>query len=221
MNWGQKVVDFRELGGPGVLPLPAEVHHVVGGAAATFEVAKPEGAQYVVVRAESGNFRVRGGLQAARSWTHAEVDPDEDAINIASHGYRTGDGPLRVSADDTSPASALSDELSAGTDYWVFVVDDDNVKLCLNRGHAMRVTADGTPDPVVVDLVDVGVGSSLIGGDQGVGNPVGFEPASAPTASTNAGEGSIPLVQGESVAYSGRGLTLRSAGAYVLTWWAA
>ena len=224
-KWGQKVAEFRELLGPGILPIPAGADHVVGGSAESFELVRPPGADYIVVRAEAGNFRMKGGLMLPRTFAAIDVDTDEDTIETSTspdlpHGLETGDGPLRLSV--VSGALPTGTGIAVDSDVWAYKVDAHTLKLCLSHGDAVKKDADGNEVPVVIDITAAGSGSFLLGGDQGSGQAVGFEPAAAPTASTGTrGSGTIPLVSGETIAFSGRGLSLRSDGAYVLTWWAA
>lgn len=77
------------------------------------------------------------------------ADDETETLAAMAHGLRTGDGPVRVSTDDTLPAG-----LVAGTDYWVIRVGDDELRLASSRDLA----AAGTP----VALTDEGTGNHVI-----------------------------------------------------------
>lgn len=94
-----------------------------------------------------------GGWAVARSATFAStaVNISTDAIEQTDHGFRTGEGPFRLSTTDTIPAG-----LSATTEYFIERVDSDNFKL--------RLTADGT----AVDITSQGAGNHSV---REMGNP--------------------------------------------------
>lgn len=75
-----------------------------------------------------------------------------DTLTAASHGLLTGDGPIRVSSDDTLP-----DGLTADTDYWIIYVDANTVKLAASLALALAGTAvtfddDGTGNHTLADV---------------------------------------------------------------------
>jgi hypothetical protein len=78
------------------------------------------------------------------------ADDATDTLTAIAHGLRTGDGPVRVSTDDTLPAG-----LVAGTDYWVIRVSANEFRL----GASRDLAAAGTP----VALTSNGTGNHAIG----------------------------------------------------------
>jgi hypothetical protein len=68
-----------------------------------------------------------------------------EIVNLAAHGFKTGDGPVRLSG--TLPA-----QLSLTTEYWVIRVDADTFQLALSRANALAGTevAFGTDGADVV-----------------------------------------------------------------------
>jgi hypothetical protein len=74
------------------------------------------------------------------------IDLDEDSVYMADHGYVTGTvGRLTTTDAD------LPDGLATATDYYLIVVDDNNVKFASSLNDAN----DGT----AVDIIDVGTGT--------------------------------------------------------------
>lgn len=69
-----------------------------------------------------------------------------DRITASSHGLSTGDGPFVVSSTGTLPAG-----LSAGTLYWVDVVDANTMTLHTGTRQAVASAR--------VDITSVGVGT--------------------------------------------------------------
>lgn len=74
----------------------------------------------------------------AREFASEDVDATENTITITGHGRVTGDGPVRVglTGDGTLPAG-----LSASTNYFVIVVDEDTIKLATSAANAAAGTA--------------------------------------------------------------------------------
>jgi hypothetical protein len=218
-QWGGSALSLRDIGGAGVVPVPGEVYHLVQAGELTFELRRPAGAQYGVFRLESGALRYRAGALNRREFGAAAVDATTNLVELVDHGLLTGDGPLRVDTDDTLPSP-----LAVDTDYWIYAPDEDHFGLCVNPGNANRPSLEnglsGGYDPILVNLTDQGTGTHAIGGDQGSGDPVGFEPDDPPI-DIAVGWGSVPMVAGETILADNRALTFYSDGdaAFVLTWW--
>lgn len=220
--WRQDAPGLREIAGSGAIPTGGDVQHNVAAGAETIEIVKPAGARYLVVRGEVGTHRIKAGKLAAQTFTDGDVDKGEDTITITDHEYATGDGPLRLS----NSGGGLPTGLAADTDYWVVVVDEDTIKLAASPSDALRIAQLGTNSQTTSDAIPVNIllaslgGTHSIGGNQGAGNDVGFEPAATPAADVSDGSGSVPLVAGEIILFSGRVLTVRATAASdVLTWW--
>lgn len=224
--WRQDRPGLLSIGGAGIVPVGGRVNHNVSPGAETFEIVKTSGRLYVVVRCEVGVHRVRAGKLARQTFADGDVtiDPSAggiDTINIASHGYETGDGPLRLS----NSGGALPTGLAIDTDYWIVKVDDDNFALAASMGDALRIKL--TADPPASDAVTVqitaaaGGGTHEIGGNQGAGNQVGFDdPVDPPAADVVDGTGSWPLIPNETVLFAGRVLTVRATSVGdVLSWY--
>ncbi len=80
------------------------------------------------------------------------VDTTDNELDIASHAYVTGDGPVRLTTSGTIPGG-----LATGTDYWVVVVNSGAIKLSESFEFAMRnktidITSAGTGTHTVVDV---------------------------------------------------------------------
>lgn len=79
-------------------------------------------------------------LLAGRRQTIALADDDVDTVDatdneldIASHAYVTGDGPIRLSTTDTLPSGLAED-----TDYWIIVVSSGAISLAESFERAMN-----------------------------------------------------------------------------------
>lgn len=77
------------------------------------------------------------------TFTDNEIDTGTDAIQVLSHGLRTG---LRVRL---TTSGALPTGLATATDYYIIVYDDNNVQLASSRANAFAGTeialaADGS-----------------------------------------------------------------------------
>lgn len=80
---------------------------------------------------------------ADKTFADTDVDPDEDTITIASHGYITGNKLTKITTDGTLPAG-----LDLLTAYYVIKVDDNTIKLAASLADAKAGTA--------VDITDAG-----------------------------------------------------------------
>lgn len=74
----------------------------------------------------------------------SEVDTSADSISIPSHGFQEG---LKIRLTTTG---ALPAGLNTGVDYFVIVVDSDNIKLASDLANAQAGTA--------IDITDEGTG---------------------------------------------------------------
>lgn len=222
--WGQTGLSVAEIGGAGVVPVAAEISHRVSTDVETFEIQKTQGSRYLVVRAEVGTFRMRPGLQHRRTFTVASTTLN--TLTCTAHGYRTGDGPLRLS----NTGGGLPAGLAIDTDYWVVRVDANTIALTLTSSAANRIKLTAVieveepegkaSDAILVDVTTNGTGTHEIGGNQGAGEQVGFDDPVAVPPATETGTGSWPLFAGETQLFTGRGVTIRSlAAGNVLSWY--
>lgn len=79
---------------------------------------------------------------------NSDVDLTENTATITAHGYATG-LKLQLTTDDTLPTG-----LSTSTDYYIIVVDDDNVKFASSQANALAGTA--------VDISGIGGGTHTV-----------------------------------------------------------
>lgn len=86
------------------------------------------------------------------------VDFANNELDITSHAYKTGDGPLRISSSGTLPTG-----LEADTDYWAIVVNSGTIQLAASFDDAIAGTA--------VAFSDVGSGTHTIADVQGSPDP--------------------------------------------------
>lgn len=93
------------------------------------------------------------------------ADASTDTLTITGHGFDQEDpslGPFRLLTTGTLPGG-----LDGEHDYWLLVLDEDTLQLCLSQGIA-RDLADTSKDPepesVVVDILDAGTGTHTLSG---------------------------------------------------------
>ena len=149
-----------------VLPLGDTVNSIVG--TATTVLSKPTGASALVLCAETNNFRVRSGDASQKVFS--TVDFTTGKITLNGHGYFTGFGPIQLTTDGTLPAG-----LALATDYWVIVVDVNNIQLASSKANAEA----NTPVPIV--LTTNGTGNQTIGDSM----PLAEAPAATTTNGAN------------------------------------
>lgn len=96
------------------------------------------------------------GIYGAIPQAHVLADDDVEAVDattneleLTGHAYATGDGPVRITSDDTLP-----DGLNATTDYWVIDRATDSIALAASLQGALEGTA--------VDILDEGAGTHTI-----------------------------------------------------------
>lgn len=77
------------------------------------------------------------------------VDFANDELDISSHAYKNGDGPLRLTTSDTLPTG-----LALETNYWVIVVNSGTIQLASSLANALAGTA--------VEFTDAGEGTHTI-----------------------------------------------------------
>lgn len=75
------------------------------------------------------------------------ADPDTDTLNIEGHGLENGDGPVTFARG----LGELPGGIEAGTNYWVILIDDDNLKIALSEADALaniavNILTSGAPD---------------------------------------------------------------------------
>ncbi len=64
------------------------------------------------------------------------VDHTVDTFTEATHGWKTGDGPIRLAWATTFPP-----EITAGTDYWLIVTGASTFKIATSFANALAGTA--------------------------------------------------------------------------------
>lgn len=79
------------------------------------------------------------------------TDAIADTFTLTAHGLRTGDGPIRLTTDDTLPAG-----LALLTDYWVIRIDANTIQLAESLEDAMAVL------PIPITVTDGGIGVHTI-----------------------------------------------------------
>ena len=82
----------------------------------------------------------------------ADVDPVTDQITLLNHRFKNRDGPVKVTTAGVLPTGLVVD-----TDYWVIVIDKDNIQLADDKADAdtgtpTDITADGTGDSTLENL---------------------------------------------------------------------
>lgn len=83
------------------------------------------------------------------------VTEGSDTLTITGHGYKTGDGPVRIASDGVLPGG-----LFAGVDYWVGVVDANTVKLFASR--ATLLAGGSVAASTAIDITSAGTGTHTI-----------------------------------------------------------
>lgn len=169
---------------PSSHPFGSEVNHVVG----TTEVllSRPVGADTLVLQVESGTFRYRIGDYVGRAFAAAAVTVATDVVAVTAHGLDDGDGPYKLTTDDTLPEPFASDpDLLA----WVRVVDANSFQLFESEAEALDLESSVG----LVNFTDQGVGNHALG------SPAGWAPAATPTAAVSDGYGSSVLAAGASL----------------------
>lgn len=74
---------------------------------------------------------------AVNTFIDANVTVGSDQITVTSHGYDTGQGPMRLSSTGTLPAG-----LELARDYWIIRVDSNTIQLTETQfGTAVDITA--------------------------------------------------------------------------------
>ena len=157
---------FWKRNGPGILamnaltvPVGEKVSYFTPANTTTVLEINPSTSGVVVVEVEAGTFRCRVGLLSPRTITATNAN---NRLTIAAgHPYVDGDGPLRVSND----GGALPTGLTADTDVFVGDVVGNTIRLFTDpqTRNLLALSADGS-------------GTNTIGGDNGAGNDVGFQP---------------------------------------------
>lgn len=98
--------------------------------------------------ATAQNFTV-GGIQNGLTFEPSDVNVTDDEITVVGHLAETGQ-KVQVDSSTTLPGG-----LSAATDYFIIVVDDDTVKLATSAanaeaGIAIDLTSQGTGDHIIL-----------------------------------------------------------------------
>lgn len=95
---------------------------------------------------QQGNFRRGIQLEANQTFLPAAVNIGTDIINIPNHAIRFTGYRVRVSSTTTLPTG-----LAASTNYFVIVVDSNNIRLASTRANALAGTW--------IDITAVGSGT--------------------------------------------------------------
>lgn len=82
------------------------------------------------------------------------VDTTDNELDIASHAYVTGDGPVRL----TNSGGALPGGLATNTDYWIIVIGAGAISLADSLYNALTnkeidITSAGSGTHTIVDVV--------------------------------------------------------------------
>lgn len=83
-----------------------------------------------------------------------------DTVSIPNHGFTNGDGPVQMVSTGTIPGGLL-----ASTDYWVIVVDANNIKLASTFRRTGGAYVAGVPsgNPVTpVNITTAGTGTITV-----------------------------------------------------------
>lgn len=112
--------------------------------------------------ADGTNNITDGRLVAGTPETEVIVDDDVDTVDfgnneldLTSHAYVTGDGPVRLTTTDTLPAGLAED-----TDYWIEVVNSGSIRLhwslqnALNSVNEVAFSDGGTGTHTIEDTAD-------------------------------------------------------------------
>lgn len=93
---------------------------------------------FPVVRTLGGFTDPVGQIDTTNLFTFAStaVNTGTDAITVPGHGLDNGYGPVTL-----ANPGALPTGLSAATDYWLIVVDDNTLKIASSRANALAGTA--------------------------------------------------------------------------------
>lgn len=166
---------FWKRDGPGILamnaltvPVGEKVSYFTPSATTVLLEINPSISGVVVVEVEAGEFRCRVGLLSPRTITATNAN---NRLTIAAgHPYVDGDGPLRVS----NSGGALPTGLTADTDVFVGDVVGNTFRLFTDPQvrNLLTLSADGS-------------GTNSIGGDNGAGNDVGFQPLAPVDSAAN------------------------------------
>lgn len=109
--------------------------------------------------AELTNFQLLGAvLKFAPEISNDDLDDadaGDDTLEVQGHAYRDGDGPFQITSTLTLPGGVSPD-----TNYWIGVVDEDNIQLYLtfadwlSRTTPVDITSDGTGDITIAAVED-------------------------------------------------------------------
>jgi hypothetical protein len=137
-------------------------YQVVGGAIATADGVT---LQWPFARSFGGFSEPVGqiDLSTLAIFAASAVDTATSAINVASHGLATGQGPLFIST-----SGALPGGLAASTSYWAIAVDSDHFQLAASLANALALspitlTSTGSGTDTVAKGVAVYDNGTLLG----------------------------------------------------------
>lgn len=92
------------------------------------------------------------------------VTPSTDALTIIAHGLQTGDGPVQLTTTGTLPTTSTG-ALALLTNYWVIVVDANNVKLAATFAATGGAPGPGNTNPITpIDITSAGTGTMTVSG---------------------------------------------------------
>lgn len=81
------------------------------------------------------------------SFLGSSINTGTDQVTVTGHNLATGFGPFQFTSTDTLPAG-----LSADTNYWLIVIDENTVRFATSYTNALSGT--------YVDITDIGVGTT-------------------------------------------------------------
>ena len=129
-----------------LIPEPSTaVPQAVTAAAATFAVTLEAGAFYEL--ASSTNCWISRATSISFSGEFVADAASDKLLFASAHGLTTGDGPFQLS----NSGGALPGGTAASTNYWIIVVDSDEIKLATSLANALAGTA--------VNVTDAGTGA--------------------------------------------------------------
>lgn len=170
----------------GVVNLPKEINTVIGTTATL--LTRPAGKKILYIAVRENSFLVKPGDYVARTFAFGgvAVGPPTIITDVA-HGFTTGDGPYKMTTDDTLPTG-----IGANALLWVRVLSVDT--------YSLYDSYDGAMNGTVANRVDAS--------DQGAGNHSLPEGVPDAIATTTDGYGSVQIERGTG---SGHGIQSSSA----------
>jgi hypothetical protein len=173
--------------------IPQKVDHIVG--VTPIVLVKPANVSQLHVLCDRYAFRLRPGAFNAATFTAATTD----ILTVNNHGYENAAGPFYLTTTTTLPAG-----LALATPYWIMKLDPNTFKLASSEANAIA--------EIAVDITTTGTGTHTIDG---------MPALEMPTVTTINGQGTLYLVEGQSVPLNAPSkVTVKGYNsAAVLTYW--